>query len=95
MSSVYSPEVIVLFVIMGAAAACLVAYAMARFFVKDFFNPTFECSPEQGQYMREVRERNKAWAWEDATGQNDRVNGREGQNSKRVSAGPSGGGSTA
>ena len=80
---------------MGAGGAILLAYAMARFFVKDFFKPTFDCPPDQGQYMREVRERNKARAWEDAFGQESRGNGIEGQHSKRVSGGPSGGAVTA
>lgn len=71
---VYAPEVIVLFVIMGAAGVVLVAYAMARFFIKDFSAPAFDAPVEQIQYMQQVRERNKAWAWEDAFGENSNNN---------------------
>ena len=76
---------------MGAAGAVLLAYAVARILVKDFFRPVPNCSDEQMQYMRDVRERNRAWAWEDAFGDTRRGNGRDGKGLKRENGGGSGG----
>ena len=70
MSSVNSPQIIVLFVIIGAAGAVTIAYAIARFFIKQDDRPLnpHDVPPEQAQYMRDVRERERNRAWEVAYG---------------------------
>ena len=70
MSSVSSPQIIVLFVILGAAGAVTVAYAIARFFIREEGAPLnpHDVPVEQAEYMRQVRERGRAWAWEEAYG---------------------------
>jgi hypothetical protein len=70
MSSVNSPQIIVLFVIIGAAGAVTIAYAIARFFIKEEGRPLnpHDVPVEQAEYMRQVREMGRNWAWEDAYG---------------------------
>ena len=57
--------------ILGAAGAVTIAYAIARFFIREESSKNPHDVPnEQAVYMRQVRERSKAWAWEDAFGGN-------------------------
>jgi hypothetical protein len=53
-------SVVVLFVIMGAGAACIVGYSIHRLFFgpSDFENSDRSPSTEQLQYMADVRRRN-------------------------------------
>lgn len=69
MSTALSPSLIVLFVIMGAGAAVLVGYSIARFYVNSGGPNSFnERGPSQMEHMRDVRDRNREQLWEEAMG---------------------------
>ncbi|KAL6716705.1 hypothetical protein ACLMJK_006273 [Lecanora helva] len=65
----FSPDVVVLFVILGAIAAVAMAYSMARYCMPGSFElgRHFPEPPdEQKVYMRQVRVRNQEGLWADA-----------------------------
>lgn len=60
---------VVILVIIGAGFVLLICAAIAQFFFEDSStetDPFRERSIEQSMYMRNVRQRNLAWAWREA-----------------------------
>jgi hypothetical protein len=58
MSSATSPQLIVLYVIVGAAIVVAAGAGMHRLYAAPLSESSHEASVEQQNYMREVRERN-------------------------------------
>ena len=57
------PTLIVFCVILGAAGAVCLAYAVARFFLQQDPKDPFEKNQEQQQYMQDVRMRTRDGMW--------------------------------
>jgi hypothetical protein len=63
--SASNPQLILLFVILGAAAAVCCAWAVTHYWTDANEPELFEPSASQAQYMREVREPGRDMLWQD------------------------------